>query len=247
MILEPGTQMKLRLLFFASICVALAGCAENKFVGSPEVPLVDELPGPPQQVALEEFDVRVPYRFGARDKVRYSLLGLLRDESDAEVVVDTSGYISIPIAGPVKIGGLTPLEAEAAIVEALRQNHVRNPRVALNVSEINSVNVTVEGSVNEPGLYPVDNNTTLIKAIAAAKGLSEFAKQRQVTVLRTVNGRSYAALYDLGAIRAGVYRDPYLNPGDVVLVDESRSRRYFRDLLTAIPAISGPLIILLTR
>lgn len=239
--------MTLRLLLLASTCVALSGCAGSKFVGSPEVQMVDQLVEKPQQATLEEFDVRVPYRFGARDKVRYSLVGLLGDQSEAEVVVDTSGYISVPIAGPIKIGGLTPIEAEQAIVEALSRKFVRNPRVSLNVTEINSLNVTIEGSVNEPGLYPVDNGTTLIKAIAAAKGLSQFAKQREVAVLRTINGRSYAALYDLGAIRAGLYRDPYLNPGDVVLVDESRSRRYFRDLLSVVPAISGPLIILLTR
>lgn len=227
------------------ISLTTVGCADRTFVGGDNVKLLGDIAESPQQATLGEFDVRVPYRFGARDRIRYLLPGLL--EKEGEAVVDTSGFVSIPIAGQVRIGGLTPAEAEAEVVQALRRSFVRNPIVTLNPVEINSVYVTVEGSVREPGLYPVDNQTTLVRAIASAKGLSEFAQQRRVVVFRTLGEKTYAALYDLDAIRSGQYRDPFLNPGDVIMVDESRTKRYFRDLLTLVPAISGPLIILLNR
>jgi len=199
----------------------------------------------PAQASEQAFDVRVPYRIGPFDKLKYVLVGL--DPADGEAVVDTSGNISVPLAGQVHVGGLTPAEAEAAIVDALHQNYVRQPIVSLNAAEIKSQTVTVEGSVKEPGLYPVTGQTTLLRAIASAKGLTEFAQTKQVVIFRTVNGQTYAALYNLEAIRSGVYADPFINPGDLVVIDESRARRYFRDLLTSTPALLSPLIILLTR
>ena len=223
----------------------LSGCGAPRFVGGPGVTQVADLGAVPAPISPSTFEARVPYRIGPFDKLKYVLVGL--EPPDGEAVVDTSGNISIPLAGQVHVGGLTPGEAEAAIVAALRQRYVREPIVSLNVIDIKSQTVTVEGQVKEPGLYPVTGQTTLLRAIASAKGLTEFAQTKQVVVLRTGNGQGDAALYNLDAIRSGAYADPHINPGDLVVIDESRARRYFRDVLTATPALLSPLIILLTR
>src|SRR3546814_12026329 len=88
--------------------------------------------------------------------------------------------------------------------------YVRNPQVTVNIKSSVSQVVTVDGEVKEPGLYPVTNQMTLMRVIASAKGLSEFAKQEQVVILRTVDNQRMAGLYDISAIRLGAYADPQI-------------------------------------
>jgi len=64
-----------------------------------------------------------------------------------------------------------------------------------------------------------------------------------VVVFRTVDNQRYAALYDLKAIRRGVYADPDIYPNDIVMVGVDRGRRLFRDLLAIIPLITTPLVV----
>ena len=106
--------------------------------------------------------------------------------------------------------------------------------------------VTVDGQVTQPGNYPVVNQMTLMRAVAAARGAGEFAKLEDVVVFRTVGNQRMAALYNLGAIRRGYYPDPAIYPKDVVVVGDSPARRLFRDLISTAPLLTAP-IILLTR
>ena len=112
---------------------------------------------------------------------------------------------------------------------------------------VNSVSqvVTVSGEVETPGLYPVTNQTTLLRAIAAARGTSEFARKDEVVILRTVNGRRMAGLYSLEAIERGLYDDPAIYANDIVVVGDSPQRRLFRDFLTVAPLLASPLVTIL--
>ena len=107
--------------------------------------------------------------------------------------------------------------------------------------------VTVDGQVTEPGLYPVTNQMTLGRAIASAKGVSEFAKMDDVVILRTVNGQRMAGLYNLTAIRRGLYVDPPIYPNDVIEVGDSPARRLFKDFVSVTPLLAAPLIALIQR
>jgi polysaccharide export outer membrane protein len=107
--------------------------------------------------------------------------------------------------------------------------------------------VTVDGQVRQPGLYPVVGGMTLMRAVATAQGTSEFARLRDVVVFRTVGGQNMAALYNLDAIRRGLYPDPEIFANDVVIVGDSPARRIFRDVLQAAPLITTPIIALLQR
>ena len=94
-------------------------------------------------------------------------------------------------------------------------------------------------------MYPVIGHMSLLRAVASAKGTSEFAKLDDVVILRTVEGKNYAALYNIKALRQGAYADPEIYANDVVVVGDSRARRLFRDLLTIVPLLSTPLVLLL--
>lgn len=162
-----------------------------------------------------------------------------------EMQVDASGRISMPLAGTIDARGKTAEELARAIEAALRGRYVRNPEVTVNIRSSVSQVVTVDGQVVEPGLYPVTNQMTLMRAIASAKGLSEFAREDDVVILRTVNNQKMAGLYNVAAIRSGTYDDPAIYANDVIVVGDSPQRRRFRDLISLSPLIAAPLIAIL--
>lgn len=166
-------------------------------------------------------------------------------ELSREVQVDAGGRISMPLIGTIDARGRTSVELANAIEAALRGRYVRNPEVTVNVKSSVSQVVTVDGQVSEPGLYPVTNQMTLGRAIASAKGLSEFAKLDDVVILRTVNGQRMAGLYNLTAIRRGIYADPAVYPNDVIVVGDSPTRRLFKDFVSVTPLLAAPLIALI--
>jgi len=238
--------MRYRLLI-VGLCAALAGCASHPPLQSAavtpnlQVPQSGILP-PPTNADL--FAETRPYFIGPFDRLTIDVFGM-PELSDKEVQADSSGRISFPLAGSIDVAGKTPNEVATIIEARLRGRFVRDPQVTVNLKETVSQVITVDGQVTQPGLYPVVGKMTLMRAVATARGLNEYAKQTQVVVFRTVGGQRMAALYDLKAIRQGYYDDPELFANDIVVVGESSSRRLFKDLLQVVPLLTTPLILLL--
>lgn len=159
-----------------------------------------------------------------------------------EMQVDASGRIAMPLIGTIDARGKTSEELATAVEDALRGRYVRDPEVTVNIQSSVSQVVTVDGEVKDPGLYPVTNQMTLMRVIASARGVSEFARMEQVVILRTVDGQRMAGLYDLGAIRRGAYADPAIYANDVVIVGNSPMRRLFRDVVSLAPLLAAPLV-----
>ncbi len=151
----------------------------------------------------------------------------------------------MPLAGTIDARGKTAGELATAVEAALRKRYVRNPEVTVNIKSSVSQVVTINGQVIEPGLYPVTNQMTLMRAIASAKGMSEFASQNDVVILRMVNGRRMAGLYNVEAIQRGVYDDPAVYANDVIVVGDSPQRRMFSTFVALSPLLAGPLIAIL--
>ncbi|HEV2815921.1 MAG TPA: polysaccharide biosynthesis/export family protein [Allosphingosinicella sp.] len=198
---------------------------------------------PPPTPALAQGPDR-PYLIGPFDKVEVDVFGV-PELSRREIQTDAGGRISFPLAGTIEANGLTAERLAAEIGNRLRGRYVRNPQVTVNITESVSRVVTVDGEVREPGRYPVVGRMTLMRAIASARGLSEFARQNEVVVFREVGDQQMAALYNLAAIRNGQYRDPEIFAGDIVMVGDSPGRRLFRDILQAAPLITTPIIALI--
>lgn len=222
----------------------LAACSSTPKVGGSsglQVVSASELPSP------ERGDLAattVPYYVGPFDRLTVDVFGI-EELSNRDVLVDSEGRISFPVAGIVEVSGKTPVEIEGLIADRLKFAYVRDPQVTVNLKEMVSQRLTIEGEVQNPGLYPVIGRMTLLRAVAQAKGTTEFTKLNDVVVFRTVNRQRLAALYDLNAIRHGAYADPEVFAGDIVMVGESRGRRLFKDVLQALPVLTGPLIVAL--
>ena len=230
----------LALLGFA----ALAGCAHQQPLVSTEQLTV--IPDSARRPAPERHDLTAadrPSLIGPLDTIQIDIFHI--PDLSRELQVDAGGQIAMPLIGTIDARGRTAQELAQTIEGALRGRYVRNPDVTVNIKSSVSQVVTIDGQVTEPGLYPVTNQMTLLRAIASAKGLSEFAKQDEVVILRTVNGRKMAGLYNIDAIRRGAYADPAIYANDVVVVGDSPTRRRFRDLVSLAPLLAAPLIAIL--
>lgn len=184
-----------------------------------------------------------PALIGPLDTIQVDVFNV--PDLSREVQIDASGRIAMPLIGTIDARGKTASELAVSIEDALRTRYVRNPEVTVNIKSSVSQVVTVDGQVIEPGLYPVTNQMTLMRAVASAKGLSEFAKADDVVILRTVEGRKMAGLYNIGAIRRGTYDDPQIYANDVIVVGDSPTRRRFRDVVSLAPVLAAPLIAIL--
>jgi polysaccharide export outer membrane protein len=184
-----------------------------------------------------------PALIGPLDTIQVSVFGI--PDLDREMQVDSSGRIAMPLAGTIDARGKTAGELATLVENALRNHYVRNPQVTINIRSSVSQVVTIDGSVVEPGLYPVTNQMTLMRVVASAKGLTEFARQDDVVILRTVGNRRMAGLYNIAAIRRGAYDDPPVYANDVIVVGDSPQRRLFRDFVSLAPILAAPLIAVL--
>jgi len=227
----------------ALMLMATAACTTPQMGQAPDTQFLDntDMPMPNRTDMLS---ASRPYLIGPFDKLNIDVFGV--EELAREVQIDASGRLSFPLIGVVEAAGLTPGELAVAIETRLAGRFVRQPQVTVNLMETVSQVITVDGEVNEPGLYPVIGNMTLIRAVATAGGTTQLAGLENVVVFRTVGGQRYAGLYNLKAIRMGNYEDPEMYANDVIVVSESTARRLFRDLLTAAPLLTTP-IIALTR
>ena len=235
--------MKILSLFVVTgmLAMSVAGCAREKLVGRADLRVVEgtALPAPMRQDLILE---QRSYVIGPLDKVAVNVYGV--PELSQTVSVDASGEIALPLVGTLEASGKSTKQLAALIEDRLRGRYVRNPNVTVTADTVNQV-ITVDGQVDTPGLYPVVGRMTLLRAIASAKGTSEFADSSYVVVFRRVGNQQMAALYDLRAIRQGIYADPEVFANDVVEVGESSGRRLFRDVISGSGLIVAPIVALL--
>lgn len=234
----------MRLFGVFLLMLAVSACGEREPLRSTaRLTVVEGQTALPAPVRSDLTAPDRPALIGPLDTIQVSVFGV--PELSREMQVDASGRISMPLIGTIDARGRTAGELALAIEDALSGRYVRNPDVTVNIRSSVSQVVTIDGQVVEPGLYPVTNQMTLLRAVASARGLTEFAREDDVVILRTVDGQRMAGLYNIEAIRRGVYDDPPIYANDVVVVGDSPQRRLFRDFVSIAPLLASPLVAIL--
>jgi polysaccharide export outer membrane protein len=238
--------MNCRVFSCGVLVVALvaSACSSPRFEGRPDLTVFDNKPLP-EPVRKDLVIPSRPYVIGPSDQLAIEVFGI--DELSKNVTVDLTGQVALPLVGSLKVSGMTAEELTADLVTRFRKAYVRQPQVTVNIVTAASQVITVDGSVTTPGIYPLLGRMSLMRAIARASGTTEFARENYVVVFRNVDSKRYAALYDLRAIRQGMYEDPEIFSNDVIYVGDDQARRVFRDLVQAAPLITTPLIYLITQ
>ncbi|HUH38801.1 MAG TPA: polysaccharide biosynthesis/export family protein [Spongiibacteraceae bacterium] len=138
-----------------------------------------------------------------------------------EVLVRPDGFISVPLVGQVKAGGLTPEAIETRLVEGYSKYLKDAPTVTVSLLQIGGYKVYVVGKVNRPGEYPINRPTDVMQALAMAGGLNTFAKENDINILRRkADGSQEAIKFAYGKVKDGdqLQTNIILKSGDVVVV-----------------------------
>jgi polysaccharide biosynthesis/export protein len=136
------------------------------------------------------------------------------------ITVRPDGKISLPLVGEIRASGKTPPQLQAELRADLAQ-FIKDPELTVIVAEIRSRRVNIIGQVFHPGTFAITQQMGVLDAIAEAGGLKEFAKQKQIYVLReTSAGKRTRLDYNYRDVLKGKNnaQDILLQANDTVIV-----------------------------
>jgi polysaccharide export outer membrane protein len=157
------------------------------------------------------------YRLGAEDTM---LISVWKDEQlTREVVVRPDGLFSFPLVGDVQAEDRTVEEIRADLVKRLTK-YIPNPNVSVGVTKVLSYKVYVVGRVNKPGEYLIGHYTDVLQALSLAGGLTPFAAENDIKIVRRIKGHQQTFPFRYGDVRKGndLEQNILLQRGDVVMV-----------------------------
>lgn len=99
------------------------------------------------------------------------------------IPVRSDGKISLPLVGEIQASGRTPVQLEQEITAKLKA-YISDPEVTVMVQESKSQKFNILGMVSKPGSYPLTSSTTVLDAVALAGGFRDFAKKKNMYILR---------------------------------------------------------------
>lgn len=207
------------LLLLTLVATALlGGCNMTAFPGlaTPDLALGTPAPLPPPPEKTEPRSAGIPgapvnpypvYTLDSGDHVRIVVFG--QDNLSRVYNVDTSGYVSLPLIGPVLARGRTTTELARVVADQLKQKYVKDPKVTAEVDVYRPFFIL--GEVKRPGQFPYVNSMTVETAVAIAEGYTERANERMVRLTRRFGGVMSSVM---------VPTDYPVQPGDTIYVME---------------------------
>jgi polysaccharide export outer membrane protein len=207
-----AVSLALAALWAWQPAAATAGAVHGQQKPAPVTPAVTS-PAPPQTPA--------DYVIGVDDV----LVVMFRREKDlsAEVIVRPDGKITLPLINDIQAAGLTTDQLRDRVTgQAAR--FVESPTVTVIVKQINSRKVFITGQVMKPGPYPIGDRMTVMQLISTAGGLTEYAKKKDIVILREPAGRpgsgpaAFKFNYDDVRKMKNLASNIELKPGDTVIV-----------------------------
>jgi polysaccharide biosynthesis/export protein len=155
------------------------------------------------------------YRIGAGDVLHIAVWE--EPQLTETAVVRPDGKISMLLVSELSVAGMTPEAAQQALTEQLSK-FVHKPRVTVTVQEIHSRMVFITGEVQRPGAYPLMDTMNVVQLVARSGGLTDFAKQKKVYVLRAANSTRVNVNYEKVLKGQAPEQNVQLAPGDTVVV-----------------------------
>lgn len=130
--------------------------------------------------------------------------------------IDGSGDINIPYIGKIHAAGLKQAEVQNAIESTFKAKGIyTSPIVTISVQFDRMVDV--EGDVRSPQRVRYTTELSLLGAITACGGFTDYADQSKVTIIRN-GSRTFV---NVKKVRQNIDPDPNLEPGDKVSVPRS--------------------------
>lgn len=204
----------------------------------PKIGLVDSTPV--IEYGQGDYSTRAPegYKLNSADEISV-IVYREPDLSVPNIAIGADGMLALPLVGEIRAEGISPADLGKTITDRLKSGgYLRNPSVAVNVVKYASHMVTVEGSVEKPGVYPFMPGSKLSAALSLASGPNRVAKLEQIALFREFPDGMKVAKFDYSAVRQGTMMDPVLAPGDRVVVGTSGLSQFWQDVLKAAPVFA---------
>jgi polysaccharide export outer membrane protein len=220
----------LRGAVVSAAALAMSACVAGRGGSVPYAPTNFTAPDAEAQPVLSSAQP-----IGALDELNISVFQV--ESLTGEYKVDSNGKIDYPLLGEVQAQGRTTEELRQTLATGLSQKYLQSPNVQVAIKERAEQKVTVDGAVGQPGVYVVKGPTTLIQAVALARGTTVDANPSRVYVFRTIRGERVAGAFDLRMIRRAQAEDPVIYGNDIVVVDGDSSRQLIQTLLQTVPVL----------
>lgn len=157
------------------------------------------------------------YLIGPEDALEISVW---RDDTlKGAALVRPDGGISFPLAGDMIVAGKTAAQVREELVKRL-EKFVPEPVVTVSVVRVASYRIYVIGRVNKPGDFLAGRNIDVLQALSLAGGMTPFANEDDIRIIRKIDGKSVAIPFQYSRIRKGgdLSQNITLKSGDVLLV-----------------------------
>lgn len=207
---------RISILTFAISIACSAAMGQGANTGSRAQPAQDSS-NSPGGAATQDTSQSKDYRIGPQDVLKIDVWK--EDQLTRTVPVRPDGKISLPLLNDVQAAGLTPMDLATSIRDGLKK-FINDPQVTVTVVEINSRRVYVTGEVARPGAFPLLPNMTVLQVLSTAGGFTQFAKEKNIYVLRTENGKQVKLPFNYKDAINGKKpeQNVMLHPGDVIVV-----------------------------
>ncbi len=136
-------------------------------------------------------------------------------------LVDVHGCVNIPMAGRVRVVGLTTQEARDTISKYI-EPYLKNPIVNVKLANFR---FSVVGEVNKAGTYTVGyEHVTILEALSMAGDIAKYGNRENILVIRQVDGQRQYGRIDLH--RRDVFLSPffYIQQGDIIYVEPLKAK-----------------------
>jgi polysaccharide biosynthesis/export protein len=211
----PANRLSRLLVGSAMVSLALSGCAGTS--GGPQLPAASF-------VAMQEGPGE-EYVIGPLDEL--TVFVWRNPELGASVQVRPDGRITTPLITDMPAVGKTPSMLAEDLKLQLSQ-YIQDPLVSVIINKFAgtfSQQVRVVGATSKPASLPYRANMTLLDAMIAVGGLSEFAAGNKARLIRFDKERGAQKEFALrlsDLLRKGDSRaNVMLMPGDVIIIPES--------------------------
>ncbi|SEW49669.1 protein involved in gliding motility EpsA [Chitinophaga arvensicola] len=159
-------------------------------------------------------------------------------------LVDSTGYISLPVIGKINVKGRTTGQINDLIATELDKT-IRNAYVS---TRLVNFRISVLGDVARPGSFRIGaERASILDALSMAGDLNVTAKRDDIMIIREVDGiKTYASvnLNDSKTLSSPYY---YLSNNDVIYVKPGPDKKFATSkTIQFLPAIIGVISLITT-
>ncbi|MBO7455374.1 MAG: SLBB domain-containing protein [Paludibacteraceae bacterium] len=155
------------------------------------------------------------YTLGAGDEVIIDIYGA--GQLNVRSTISPDGTVTIEGYGPIKLGGLTIIEATRRLKNTIGKRY-QGSQIMLSLGQTRTITVNVMGEVTLPGSYQLSAFANVMNALYMAGGITEKGTLRSIRIFRQNQLLSQVDLYSY--LMDGVLDgDVRLEDGDVVIVN----------------------------